>query len=283
MTSAARAVGLPAPGREAAVAAGPSRRLRRRSQAPGRPAAAGWRRSWPAGDGAILSHREAAALHDLRQVRSGRIDVTATSRHNLPRDPLPLRARAAPRGPRPRRRHPSHHARRTYLDLAEILNHAQLIDALEAGAAPGQARRRARCTPSSPATPAATASSRSERARRAHRRAADGRSQGWSRPSGPRSAPRASTAPVQRLRRGRARRRGLARAPAVVEVDGLELPPRQALVRAMTEARPPAHPRRLAVVRFTDDQVRRDPAGVAAELSELLRDGPWPPPARSGP
>ncbi len=34
------------------------------------------------------------------------------------------------------------------------------------------------------------------------------------------------------------------------------------------------------VVRFTDDQVDRDPAGVAAELSELLRAGLWPPPAR---
>jgi very-short-patch-repair endonuclease len=37
------------------------------------------------------------------------------------------------------------------------------------------------------------------------------------------------------------------------------------------------------VVRFTDDQVDEDPAAVAAELSELLRDGPWPRPARSGP
>ena len=34
------------------------------------------------------------------------------------------------------------------------------------------------------------------------------------------------------------------------------------------------------VVRFTEDQVEQDPAGVAGELSELLRDGPWPPPAR---
>jgi hypothetical protein len=34
------------------------------------------------------------------------------------------------------------------------------------------------------------------------------------------------------------------------------------------------------VVRFTEDQVAADPAGVAAELSALLSDGPWPPPAR---
>jgi very-short-patch-repair endonuclease len=34
------------------------------------------------------------------------------------------------------------------------------------------------------------------------------------------------------------------------------------------------------VVCFTEDQVAADPAGVAAELSALLSDGPWPPPAR---
>ncbi|MGZ4178754.1 MAG: endonuclease domain-containing protein, partial [Solirubrobacteraceae bacterium] len=34
------------------------------------------------------------------------------------------------------------------------------------------------------------------------------------------------------------------------------------------------------VVRFTHDQVMLDPEGVAEELSELLRAGPWPPPAR---
>ena len=36
------------------------------------------------GDGAVLSHRDAAALHDLRPVGSGKIDVTAPDRHSLP-------------------------------------------------------------------------------------------------------------------------------------------------------------------------------------------------------
>ena len=66
----------------------------------------------------------------------------------------------------------------------------------------------------------------------------------------------------------------------IVEVDGYKYhqgkrafgndrPRDRALVRA-----------HWTVVRFTDDQVDQDPEGVAAELSELLFDGPWPPPAR---
>ena len=35
------------------------------------------------GSDAVLSHRDAATLHDLRPVSSGRIDVTATSRHRI--------------------------------------------------------------------------------------------------------------------------------------------------------------------------------------------------------
>ena len=34
------------------------------------------------------------------------------------------------------------------------------------------------------------------------------------------------------------------------------------------------------VVRFTSDDVTLRPEAVAAELSELLRGGPWPPPVR---
>jgi very-short-patch-repair endonuclease len=37
------------------------------------------------------------------------------------------------------------------------------------------------------------------------------------------------------------------------------------------------------VARFTHDQVMYDSESVGSELSELLSDGPWPPPARSGP
>ncbi|HWD74049.1 MAG TPA: type IV toxin-antitoxin system AbiEi family antitoxin domain-containing protein [Solirubrobacteraceae bacterium] len=35
------------------------------------------------GDGAVLSHQDAAALHGLRRAGSGRIHVTSTSRHNI--------------------------------------------------------------------------------------------------------------------------------------------------------------------------------------------------------
>ena len=35
------------------------------------------------GSGAVLSHRDAAALHDLRPIGSGRIDVTARSRRTI--------------------------------------------------------------------------------------------------------------------------------------------------------------------------------------------------------
>ena len=37
---------------------------------------------------------------------------------------------------------------------------------------------------------------------------------------------------------------------------------------------------RLRVARYTGDEVMGETDAVAAELSELLRDGPWPPPAR---
>lgn len=35
------------------------------------------------GSGAVLSHREAAALHDLRRIGSGAVNVTAPGRHNI--------------------------------------------------------------------------------------------------------------------------------------------------------------------------------------------------------
>jgi very-short-patch-repair endonuclease len=40
---------------------------------------------------------------------------------------------------------------------------------------------------------------------------------------------------------------------------------------------------RWRLARFTDAQVNSRLDAVGTELSELLRDGPWPPPARSGP
>jgi very-short-patch-repair endonuclease len=40
---------------------------------------------------------------------------------------------------------------------------------------------------------------------------------------------------------------------------------------------------KFRAVRYTGDEVLGEPEAVAGELSELLRDGPWLPPARSGP
>ncbi len=70
---------------------------------------AGWRRCWPAGPAAALSHHAAAALHRLIDP-----DDALAPRHRRPpraspaRDPLPLRA---PRRERTHqaRRHPRHH------------------------------------------------------------------------------------------------------------------------------------------------------------------------------
>jgi very-short-patch-repair endonuclease len=67
-----------------------------------------------------------------------------------------------------------------------------------------------------------------------------------------------------------------------VEVDGWEF---HRLKRSFTNDR--KRDRRLIragwrVARFTYDEVTYEPEAVAAELSELLRDGPWLPPARSG-
>jgi hypothetical protein len=82
---------------------------------------------------AVLSHHDGAALHDLRRAPSGKVNVTAPSRHNLPGirchwartlsgedctviDAIPVTTLA-----------------RTYLDLAELVSQSRLIDLLEAG------------------------------------------------------------------------------------------------------------------------------------------------------
>jgi very-short-patch-repair endonuclease/predicted transcriptional regulator of viral defense system len=84
------------------------------------------------GPDALLSHRAAAALWDIRPIPSGAVDVTATTRHNLPGIRCHL-ARAI---------HPDDRAvidgipvtslARVYLDLAARLSHQRLRSTLEA-------------------------------------------------------------------------------------------------------------------------------------------------------
>jgi very-short-patch-repair endonuclease len=232
------------------------------------------------GPGAVLSHRDAAALHDLRPVGSGKIDVTAPSRHRLPGirahyfrilhaqdtttvDGIPVTSLA-----------------RTYLDLAEIISHARLIDMLEDGERQSKldvsaidatiARNPGRhgIEPLQAAMAELTDAppmlqSRLERAFRHIARAHD-----LPMPQFNGYAEGLLVDMVWREHR------------LVVEVDGRKW---HIGKRAFAEDR--RRDRTLVragwrVVRFTEDQVEQDPAGVAAELSELLRDGPWPPPAR---
>jgi very-short-patch-repair endonuclease len=235
------------------------------------------------GNDAILSHAEAAALHDLRQVPSGRINITAASRHNLPGihchfmrtlhsedtavvDAIPVTTLA-----------------RTYLDLADILTHARLIDVLEAG-------------------------ERQDKLDVGALHAVIDRNPGRHGIQALHAALAELTDAPPMLQSGLERAfRHLVRAyelpqpqynvyiegelvdvvwpehRLIVEVDGFKWHRGK---RAFGNDR--RRDRLLiragwTVVRFTDDQVAEDPAGVAAELSELLSDGPWPPRVRSGP
>jgi very-short-patch-repair endonuclease len=232
------------------------------------------------GEGAVLSHLDAAALHDVRRTGSGRIHVSAPSRHNIP-------------GVRCHRV-PSLHAEdaatvegipvtslaRTCLDLAEVLSPGRLIDVLEAGQRQNKLDVRAII-----ATIDRNPGRRGLRTLQAA------------------IAELADDPPLLQSDLERAFRR-LVRAfdlpmpqfnvyvegelcdvvwpehRLIVEVDGWNWHRSR---RAFGNDR--ARDRKLirahwTVVRFTDDQVEKDPAGVAAEVSDLLRDGPWPPPAR---
>ena len=85
------------------------------------------------GPGALLSHRDAAALHDLRQVGGGLIDVTARGRHHLPGIRCHFVRSLHPDDCAERDAIPVTSLARTYLDLAEVLHPNRLLDALEAG------------------------------------------------------------------------------------------------------------------------------------------------------
>jgi very-short-patch-repair endonuclease len=232
------------------------------------------------GTGAVLSHLEAAALHDLRPIGSGRVDVTATSRHNLPGirshwtrtldrddctkiDGVPVTTLA-----------------RTYLDIAEVLNHRRLIEALEAG------QRQNKLDVG--ALEAVIARNPGRRGitplQAAVAELADD--------------PPLLQSDLERAFRALSRAHGLPEPQYNVYVEGLLVDavwPEHRLVvevdgwnyhrtkRSFEEDR--RRDRKLLrarwrVARFTGDDVNGDPDGVAVELSELQRDGPWPQPAR---
>jgi very-short-patch-repair endonuclease len=85
------------------------------------------------GRDAVLSHRDAAALHDLRQIGSGLVHVTAPRKHELEGIRCHWARTLDPRDTSIVDGIPVTSLARTYLDIAELLTHARLIDALEAG------------------------------------------------------------------------------------------------------------------------------------------------------
>jgi very-short-patch-repair endonuclease len=85
------------------------------------------------GPEAVLSHRDAAALHDLHQVGSGAIHVTSSARHELEGIRWHWARTLDPRDTSVVDAIPVTSLARTYLDVAEVLSHGRLIDLLEAG------------------------------------------------------------------------------------------------------------------------------------------------------
>jgi len=232
------------------------------------------------GDRALLSHRDAAALHDLRRIGSGKIDVTAPSRHDLPGIRAHYFRTLHPQDATTVDGIPVTTLGRTYLDLAEILSHGRLIDALEAaqrqdkldvGALHAVIARNPGRHGIEPLTAALTELG---------------------------DEPPLLQSPLEQAFRRLISAHHLPRPQfnvyvegeladvvwpdhrLVVEVDGWEF---HRAKRAFGNDR--KRDRRLIrvgwrVARFTYDEVTYEPEGVAAELSELLLDGPWPPPAR---
>jgi uncharacterized protein DUF559 len=85
------------------------------------------------GPGALLSHRDAGALHDLRRIGGGWVEVTAPGRHNLPGVRCHYVRRLHPDDASEIDGIPVTSLARTYLDLAEVLDPSRLVEALEAG------------------------------------------------------------------------------------------------------------------------------------------------------
>ena len=234
------------------------------------------------GEGTVLSHPDAAALHDVRQIGSGPVHVTSPGKHELRGircheygtlqsadrtviDAIPVTSLA-----------------RTYLDLAEILTHARLIDALEAG------QRQNKLDVAAIYAVIARNPGRHgiEPLRAAIAELAD--------------EPPLLQSPAERAFRALIRHHGLPEPQynvyaegelvdavwpehrLVVQVDGFGF---HRSKRSFAADR--ARDRKLVragwrVIRFTADDVTDRPDEVAAELSELLLlGGPWPPPARS--
>jgi very-short-patch-repair endonuclease len=235
------------------------------------------------GPGALLSYADAAALHDLRRIGSGKIDVTAPSRHNLPGirahyvrtlhlqdattvDAIPVTTLA-----------------RTYLDLAEILTHDRLIDALET------AQRQNKLDVG--ALQAVIARNRGRHATHPLREAIAELD----------DQPPLIQSPAEQAFRELLRNYGLPQPQFNVYVEGELVDAvwwEQRLVAEVDgwnfhrSKRSFANDRRrdrklvkakFRAVRYTGGEVLGEPEAVAGELSELLRDGSWPPPARSGP
>jgi very-short-patch-repair endonuclease len=235
------------------------------------------------GKGAILSHGDAAALHDLRRVGSGKIDVTARSRHNLPGIRCHHAGLLHPEDTATVDGIPVTGLARTYLDLAEILGHGRLIDVLEAG------QRQNKLDVG--ALHAVIARNPGRHGIEPLQAAIDELT----------DEPPLLQSGLERAFRALVRAHGLPMPQFNVYVEGELVDvvwPEQRLIvevdgwrwhsgrKAFGNDR--RRDRKLVrahwrVARFTDDQVQFEEDGVAAELSELLRDGPWPPPARSGP
>ncbi len=232
------------------------------------------------GTDAALSHREAAALHDLRQIGSGLINVTAPGRHAVPGVRFHRARTLDPADRTTIDAIPVTSLARTYLDLAELLSHNRLIDALEAAQRQDKLDVAAITAtvdrnPGRHAIPALRAAiaeltdtppllqSDLERAFRA--------------------LVRAHRLPVPQFNvyvEGELADVVFPEHRLVVEVDGWRYHRGK---RAFNDDR--RRDRKLVragwrVIRFTDDQVQYEPDLVGAELSELLRDGPWLPPAR---
>ncbi len=233
------------------------------------------------GDSALLSHRDAAALHDLRRIGSGKTDVSAPSRHNLPGIRAHYFRTLHPQDATTVDGIPVTTLARTYLDLAEILTHGRLIDALEAaqrqdkldaGALHDVIARNPGRHGIEPLTAAiaelgdeppllqSPAEQAFRRLIRAHHLPQ------------PQFNVYVEWDLVDVVWRGQR---------LAVEVDGWEF---HRAKRAFGNDR--RRDRRLIragwrVARFTSDEVTYEPEAVAAELSELLSDGPWLPPASS--